>query len=84
MPAADIFPTAYSSSAERTSSHAKMLVNTWDLRNMMLWSTDLVSCAWLCVGVPFGKTCCCVTDAKKPAVKKGGPKRRRANVSCIF
>ena len=26
----------------------KMLVNIWDLKQMMLWCTDLVSCAWLC------------------------------------
>ena len=41
---------AKSSSADRTII-GKILVNTWDLRQMMLWCADLASCAWLCVGV---------------------------------
>ena len=53
---APIFSMVNNSSAEWTISHAKMFVNTWYLRQMMLWCTDLVSCAWLCSSVQCRKT----------------------------
>ena len=34
----------------------KTHVNSWDLRQMMLWCMDLMSSAWMCVGVQLGKS----------------------------
>ena len=38
-----IFSMAKGYSAERTILVVRMLVNTWDLKHMMLWNMDLVS-----------------------------------------
>ena len=40
----------------------KLLVNTLDVKNMRLWCMDVLSPAWMCVGVQCGKTCCFFTN----------------------
>ena len=50
-PTPAIFSMAKSSSAERTILVLSILLNMWDVRQLMLWCLELVSCARLCVGV---------------------------------
>ena len=52
----------------------RILVNTWDLRHMMLWCIDLVSSAWMCGGVQCGKTCCFVIFYSAALFVNLGPK----------
>ena len=51
MPAPAIFSMAKSSSAERTMMHAKIPVNTWDLRQVRLWCMDWCHESVMCVDV---------------------------------
>ena len=57
---------------ERTILVVRILLNTRDLRQMKLWCMELVSSAWLCVGVRCGKTFRFVAHVLGEGERRGG------------